>query len=429
MPSPSHARKIGSPRSDAREPIHRMNPSRSMAPGQSAVPCESLRADRGHPDHVSSPAFARFKHVGRPNIPDRERLFERFNDILDRAWLTNNGSYVREFEERVADIADTANCVAVSNGTMALSVAAQAMGLSGEIIMPALTFVATPQAFSWQGMQPVFADVDPTTCCIDPGHVESLITPRTSAIVGVHLWGQICDVGRLAAIADRHGLKLLFDASHAFGCHNKDRAVGGFGDGETFSFHATKFVSSIEGGAIVTDDDQLAERMRRARNFGFSGVDQVSQLGINAKLNELCAAFGITSLESMPALTERNQQNHQHYAECLKHVPGICLITGFSKHQHNRQYIVIRVDASRAGITRDALMERLHQENIGARRYFFPGCHKSEPYAAKRVSLPVTEVIVDEVLTLPTGSAVSTDDIQTICDIIYNLTRPHLRAS
>ena len=419
---PSHTDAIGSPRSDARKPISRMNPSRSKAPGQSAVPGESLRADRGHSDHIATPAFADFKHVGRPNIPDRETLFERFNDILDRAWLTNNGSYVREFEQRVAEIADTANCVAVSNGTMALNVVARALDLEGEIIMPALTFVATPHAFAWQGMQPVFADVDAATCCIDPDHVESLITPRTSAIVGVHLWGQICDVGRLSSIADRHGLKLLFDASHAFGCHHKDRAVGGFGDAETFSFHATKFVSSIEGGAIVTDDDQLAERMRRARNFGFSGVDQVSQLGINAKLNELCAAFGITSLESLPALTARNQRNHQHYADCLRDVPGIDLITGFSQHQHNRQYIVIRVDASRAGITRDELMERLHNQNIGARRYFFPGCHRCEPYAANSVTLPATEAIVDEVLTLPTGSAVSTGDIQTICNIIRSHT-------
>ncbi len=426
---PSRAREVDSSIRATQEVSHWMNPSRSKAPGQSAVPGESLRADRGHPDHVSSPAFAQFKHVGRPNIPNRERLFHRFNDILDRAWLTNNGSYVREFEARVADIAGTANCVAVSNGTMALNVAGQAMHLSGEIIMPALTFVATPHAFSWQGMQPVFADVDPATCCVDPDHVESLITPRTSAIVGVHLWGQICDVDRLAAIANRHGLKLLFDASHAFGCHNQDRAVGGFGDAETFSFHATKFVSSIEGGAIVTNDDQLAERMRRARNFGFSGVDQVSQLGINAKLNELCAAFGITSLESLPALTECNRQNHQHYADGLRNVPGIHLVTGFSKHQHNRQYIVIRVDPSRAGITRDDLMERLHQQNIGARRYFFPGCHKCEPYAAKPVSLPITDMIVDGVLTLPTGSTVSTDHVRTICDIIRDLTRPHLKAS
>ena len=409
MASPT--KQAGPSRDDARTTAHRMIPSRSKAPGQSAVPGDSLRADRAHPDHVPLPAFAEFKHVGRPNIPDRRRLFDRFNDILDRAWLTNNGSYVREFESRIAELTGTKNCVAVSNGTMALNVAAQAMGLTGEIIMPALTFVATPHAFAWQGMKPVFADVNVSTCCIDPKHVESLITPRTSAIVGVHLWGQICDVDRLATIASRHNLKLLFDASHAFGCETEDGAVGGFGDAETFSFHATKFVSSVEGGAITTNDSQLADRMRRARNFGFSGVDEVSQLGINAKLNELCAAFGITSVESLPTLTEHNRRNHRHYAHGLEDIRGVELITGFDQYRHNRQYIVIRIDESRAGITRDGLMEKLNRQNIGARRYFFPGCHRSEPYSAEKLSLPVTEMIVSQVLTLPTGSSVSTDDI------------------
>ena len=396
---------------------------------QGTILNHGLRADHAHTAAVSGPAFAEFQHVGRPNIPNRERLFERFHDILDRAWLTNNGTYVREFEARVAEICDVKNCVAVSNGTMALMVAAQVLGLTGEVIVPSLTFIATPHAFAWQGLQPVFADVDATTCCIDPEHVESLITPRTSAIVGVHLWGRPCDVDQLESIAQRHNLKLLFDASHAFACTANKRPIGNFGDLETFSFHATKFVSSIEGGAIVTNNNELADRLRHARNFGFSDVDCVSQLGINAKLNEVSAAFGLTSLESLDTLTQHNRDNYIRYDNELKDVPGISLLSSTESETCNHQYVVIRINESVCGIHRDQMMQLLHNQNVGARRYFYPGCHRAVPYGQQETSLPVTEDIVNEVLTLPTGTNVCPDDVSTICRLLRSSVESARRAA
>ena len=388
-----------------------------------------LRADHPHATDAQT-ALTEFKHVGRPNLPDRDILFERFHDILDRAWLTNDGSYVRAFETRIAEICRVRNCVAVSNGTLALMVAAQCLGLTGEVIMPSLTFVATPHAFAWQGLQPVFADVNSNSCCIDPDHVESLITPRTSAIVGVHLWGNPCDVRRLESIAQRHGLKLLFDASHAFACTAERRPVGNFGDAETFSFHATKFVSSVEGGAVVTNNDDLAARLRRARNFGFSGVDCVTQLGINAKLNEFSAAFGLTSLETVDTLTQRNRENYECYAVQLRDIPGLSLLPCGQREISNFQYVVIRVDETECGLHRDELMAVLHQNNVGARRYFYPGCHRAAPYALQQHhALPVTEKIVGEVLTLPTGTAVTRGDVETICGLLRATVRSARRAA
>ena len=202
-----------------------------------------------------SPAFAELLHVGRPNIGDRGRLLERIHDLLDRRWLTNNGPYVLEFERQLCQLTGAPHCIVTCNGTVALEIAIRAAGMSQEVIVPAFTFVATAHALQWQGITPVFCDVDPSTHNLDPESVERSITPRTTGILGVHLWGRACRVDELAEIARRHGLKLLFDAAHALGCTHRGRMVGGFGDAEVFSFHATKFVNSFEGGAIVTADD------------------------------------------------------------------------------------------------------------------------------------------------------------------------------
>ncbi len=373
-------------------------------------------------DTLPEPLFAEPKHVGCPNLPCRQRLFERFNDILDRAWLSNNGRYVQLFEQQIRQITGARHCIAVSNGTMALSLTASAMGLTGEVIVPALTFIATPHAFAWLGVTPVFADVDPVTCCIDPAHVEELISERTTAIVGVHLWGRPCDVIALQQIAQRHNLRLIFDASHAFGCETAGAPIGTFGDAETFSFHATKFVSAAEGGAIVTNNDLLADSLRRARNFGFSGVDEVTELGTNAKLNELSAAFGVTSLESMSEFIEHNARNYAAFQQGLADIPGLQFVPNVVGRQHNFQYVVIRVDASVTGICRDDLMGILHENNIRARRYFYPGCHRSQPYCqAAQPRLPVTEQLVTEVLSLPTGSSVAESDVAAICGLIRSV--------
>ena len=259
------------------------------------------------------PAFLESLHVGRPNVGSRERLLARINDMLDRRWLSNNGPYVQEFEQRVADLVGVKHCIAMCNATVGLEIAIRAAGLTGEVIVPSFTFVATAHALQWQEITPVFCDIDPETHNLDPRRVEEMITPRTSGIIGVHVWGRPCDVDALAGIARRRNLRVLYDAAHAFGCSHRGRMIGGFGDAEVFSFHATKFFNTFEGGAVVTNDDDLAARMRLMKNFGFFGYDNVIYVGTNGKMTEVAAAMGLTGLESLADFVAVNHRNYKHY--------------------------------------------------------------------------------------------------------------------
>lgn len=257
----------------------------------------------------AEPAFSEPLHVGRPNIGDRDRLLQRFNDMLDRRWLTNNGPFVQEFEKRIAEMIGVKHCIAICNATVGLEIAIRALGFEGEVIVPSFTFIATAHALQWQEITPVFCDIDPATHNIDPAKVERMITPKTSGILGVHVWGRACDTEALDKIARKHNLKLLFDAAHAFGCSHQGRMIGNFGGAEVFSFHATKFLNSFEGGAIVTNDDDLAQKIRWMTNFGFSGYDRVDYLEINGKMTEVCAAMGLTSLEDIDNIIAANHRN------------------------------------------------------------------------------------------------------------------------
>ncbi len=370
----------------------------------------------------AEPRFAEALHVGRPNIGDRETLLARINDILDRRWLTNNGHYVRELETRIADLVGVRHCVAMSNATVAIEIVTRALGMQGEVIVPSMTFVATAHALQWQQITPVFCDIDPRSHHLDPAKVEDLITPRTTGIVGVHLWGRPCDTESLLAIARKHGLKLVFDAAHALGCSRNGRMVGSFGDAEVLSFHATKLVNSFEGGAVVTNDDELAARLRLMKNFGFSGMDNVLHVGTNGKMSEAAAAMGLTSLESMDAFIAHNHRNYEAYRAGLADLPGLRLLEYPETERNNFQYIVLELDPQEAGVGRDTLLRVLHAENILARRYFYPGCHRMEPYRSyfphAGLLLPQTERILDRVLTLPTGTAVTEHDVTTVCDVV-----------
>lgn len=368
------------------------------------------------------PELGEMLHVGRPNLGNRQRLMKRIDDLLDRRWLTNQGPYVQELEGRLADMLGVEHCIAMCNGTIALEIAARALGMSGEVIVPAFTFVATPHALQWQEITPVFCDVDPATHNIDPQRVESLVTPRTSGIVGVHAWGQPCDIEALSAIASRHQLKLMFDAAHAFGCRYRDQMIGNFGDAEVFSFHATKFFNTFEGGAVVTNDDDLATRIRLMHNFGFAGLDSVIYIGTNGKMSEVSAAMGLTSLESLERFVAVNRENYRAYLRGLSGIPGIHMLTYDEREQGNFQYIVLEVDHQAAGISRDQMVQILHAENVRARRYFYPGCHRMEPYRSyfphAGLLLPETDKLVQRVMTLPTGTSVTVEDVAQICEII-----------
>ncbi len=369
-----------------------------------------------------TPAFTETLHVGRPNVPDRERFLQRMDAVLDSYRLTNFGPQVVEFEGRVAEIAGTRYCVATCNATIGLELASRALGMEGEVIVPSFTFIADAHALSWQGIRPVFCDVDPHTHCLDPVRVEAAITPRTSGILAVHLWGNACAVDALQEIAGRHGLKLLFDAAQAFGCTLGTRLVGSFGNAEVFSFHATKFINAFEGGAIVTNDGELAERLRFMTNFGFSAEDEVSHLGINGKMSEASAAMGLTSLEAMDTIIAHNQRIHCAYLRGLAHIPGVRVMQRNPAERHNYHYVVAELDPTEAGLSRDQLVATLRLENVMARRYFHPGCHRMEPYQqlypAAGHTLPVTEALAQSVFILPTGLAVSEADVAILTNRI-----------
>jgi dTDP-4-amino-4,6-dideoxygalactose transaminase len=370
----------------------------------------------------SHPVFSEKLHVGRPNIGNRDMLLSRINDMLDRRWFTNNGPFVQEFEQRLQAFLGVKHCIAMCNATIALEITTRALGLKGEVIVPSFTFVATAHSLQWQEITPVFCDIDPLTHTLDPAQVEKMITPRTTGIIGVHLWGRACNVEILTDIACRHKLTLLFDAAHAFGCSYKGKMIGNFGAAEVFSFHATKFFNTFEGGAVVTNDDDLATKIRLMKNFGFHGFDNVIYIGTNGKMAEVCAAMGLTNLDSIDEFIDVNQRNFELYQQGLTGIPGIYVMPYNTDDQFNYQYVVLEVDAERIGISRDQLVDILHKNNVIARRYFYPGCHRMEPYRSyfphAGLLLPETEMLAQRILLLPTGTAVDCNTIAKICLII-----------
>ena len=368
-----------------------------------------------------TPAFNTPLHVGRPNMGDKDELFRRINGLIERRWFTNDGPLVREFEQRISNYLGVKHCVVMCNATIALEIAIRALELRGEVIVPSYTFIATAHALTWQQITPVFADIDPTTHNLDPRSVQALVTENTSAIIGVHLWGRACDIEALNTIAKKHDLKLLFDAAHAFACSKGGQLIGTFGDCEVFSFHATKFLNSFEGGAVVTNSDDLAAKMRLMRNFGFAGYDNVVYAGTNGKLTEVCAAMGLTSLDNIDEQLAVNSRNYAIYQKELADVPGLVVLQYDLSERNNFQYVVVEVTRD-AKLTRDEIVSVLHRENVLARKYFWPGCHLMEPYRSTHSEaahhLPNTDCVAARVIVLPTGTAVGIVEIKTVCEII-----------
>lgn len=369
-----------------------------------------------------TPLFEEPVHVGRPNIGDRVRFLERVNQMLDRRWLTNHGPFVQELESRIAEHLGVRHCMLTCNGTVALEIAIRALGLGGEVIVPSFTFIATAHALQWQEITPVFCDINPRTHTIDPAQVERLITPRTSGIIGVHVWGQPCDVEALTDIARKRRLELLFDASHAFGCSYQGRMIGNFGRAEVFSLHATKLLNTFEGGVITTNEDALAQKVRLMTNFGFAGYDNVVYIGTNGKMSEVAAAMGLTGLESLDTFVAVNRGNYYRYRHELERLPGVRMFLYDERELCNYQYVVLEIDEGEASIGRDDLLRVLHAENVLARRYFHPGCHRMQPYASyfphAGLFLPETERLAERVLVLPTGTCMGESEIPAVCDLI-----------
>jgi dTDP-4-amino-4,6-dideoxygalactose transaminase len=369
----------------------------------------------------ATPAFAEPLHVGRPSMGDRE-LFDQYVDRLyESRWLTNNGPLVAELEEKIAEYHQVKHCVAMCNGTIALEISIRALGLKGEVIVPSFTFVATAHALSWQGIKPVFADIDPVTHNLDPGSVEKMITPATSGVIGVHLWGRPAPVEELQSLAEANDLKLMFDAAHAFGCSRNGVSIGNFGECEVMSFHATKFFNSFEGGAVLTSNDELAEKMRLMRNFGFAGNDNVIHPGTNGKMTEICAAMGLSNLDALDSLLQKNRENYEIYHSRLKDIDGVKILENSGDANSNYQYIVINLSED-FPTTRDQLVDALHAENILARKYFWPGCHMMTPYKETQphasLLLKNTNKVAEKVIVLPTGISMGVEEIDTLCRVI-----------
>jgi dTDP-4-amino-4,6-dideoxygalactose transaminase len=373
-----------------------------------------------------APAFDTPVHVGRPNIGRADAMAQYLKEILNSRWLTNNGPLVQELESRIAEMHGVRHCVAMCNGTIALEIAIRAVGLTGEVIVPSFTFVATAHALSWQEITPVFADIDPATHNLDAAAVERMITPRTTGIIGVHLWGRPAPAASLQSIADRHGLTLIFDAAHAFNSCVGGRPLGDFGRCQVLSFHATKIFNTLEGGAVITNDDDLADKIRLMRNFGFCGYDNVIHPGTNGKMSELNAAMGLVNLEALHDFIEANRLRYNQYAEALDDIDGVSLIRYNQCDAPNYQYVVIEIDAD-CGATRDDVITALHAENILARKYFWPGCHRMKPYSElyphAGMLLPESEKLAERVVVLPTGSTLPDGCVETVASVLRMLIR------
>jgi dTDP-4-amino-4,6-dideoxygalactose transaminase len=374
----------------------------------------------------AEPAFAEPLHVGRPNIGNREEFLRLAERMFDRGWLTNNGPLVQEFERRIAEYLGVRHCVAMCNGTIALEIAIRALGMEGEVIVPSWTFIATAHALFWQGITPVFADIDPATHNLDPAAVRRMITPRTTGIIGVHLWGRPAPIDELQAIADEHGLQLLFDAAHAFGSTYRGQTIGRFGHAEVLSFHATKAFNTFEGGAVVTEDDELAEAMRLMRNFGFSGYDNVIHPGTNGKMVEICAAMGLANIDEFDRFVEINRANHARYRDALMDTRGVSLLEYDTAEKNSHHYVVLEISPE-CKVSRNDIIAALHAENVLARRYFWPGCHKMKPYRElfphAGLMLTRTERLAESIAVLPAGADLDSSAIETVCQIIRCLTR------
>lgn len=368
-----------------------------------------------------SPAFSEPLHVGKPNISNRIEFMSHVEQILDNKWLTNNGPMVEKLEKEVAEHLGVKHCVAMCNGTIALEIAIRALGLTGEVIVPSWTFVATAHALYWQGITPVFADINPLTHNLDPEAVRRMITPRTSGIIGVHLWGRAAPVEELQTIATEHGLKLMFDAAHAFGSTYNGQSIGNFGACEVFSFHATKAFNTMEGGAVTTNDDELAETIRLMRNFGFKGYDNVIHPGTNGKMIEVCAAMGLANLRGFDSIIDTNQRNHAMYKQALANIPNIKLLDYAPTERNSHHYVVIEVGKD-CPVQRNDIIAALHAENILARKYFWPGCHMMQPY---RDLFPHAGLVLKNsisvskrVIVLPAGTGVTHRDILIVTKVI-----------
>ena len=374
--------------------------------------------------------------VTSPLLPPLEEFIPYLQQIWDSKWITNNGSFHQLLEKELANYLGVEYLSLFTNGTLPLITAFQALGIhEGEVITTPYSFVATSHAIWWNGLKPVFVDIDPVTGCIDADKIESAITPRTCAIMPVHVYGTPCDVNRIDAIAKKYNLKVIYDSAHAFGVTYNGKSVLEYGDISTLSFHATKVYNTIEGGALICHSAEMKYHVDNLKNFGFRGETTVAAPGINSKMDEIRAAYGLLNLRQVDAAIEARKKVAKQYVEALQDVQGIKLfqpmIDSFASSPNslspcrlNYSYFPIFVDEGQYGISRDALYEKMKANNVLGRRYFYPLITDFEPYkdipSANPANLPIANKIANQVICLPMHHSLSEEDVKRVVECVRN---------
>lgn len=360
--------------------------------------------------------------VTSPLLPNLDDFNEMLKQIWASKWITNNGSFHKQLEKELAVYLKVPYISLFTNGTLPLITALQALRITGEVITTPYSFVATTHALWWNGIKPVFVDIDPTTGNINPDKIEAAITPKTTAIMPVHVYGKPCDTKRIQEIADQYGLKVIYDAAHAFGVEVNGESILNAGDLSTLSFHATKVYNTVEGGAMVMHDEKMKKRIDYLKNFGFANETTVVGSGINSKMDEVRSAYGLLNLKQVDAAIEARHQVAIKYREVLRNVEGVTFFDDIPSVRHNYSYFPIFIDAKKYGMTRDELYFKMKEQNVLGRRYFYPLISEFSTYrgleSAKPENLPEAHKMADSVICLPMHHALSNDDIQRILDSI-----------
>ena len=368
-------------------------------------------------------------YVTRPYLPDVKAYQDGIAEIWNNQWLTNNGPVYQRYVKNLERFFGTANLCVFTNGTLALQIALQGMGVTGEVITTPFTFVATAHCLCWNNITPVFVDIEPETYTLDPAAVEAAITPRTTAILAVHVFGNPCRLEALQRIADKHRLALIYDAAHAFGVEVGGKTIGAFGDCSMFSLHSTKLYHAIEGGVLVFRDSELRQRFIYLGNFGFKGETEVTMVGTNAKMTEMQALMGDLILPDLPKIIAKRKVLTEAYIACLKDIPGIdihALAAPLRQQVYTPNFAYAPVEIrSDYPLTRDGLYEKLKTCNVYARRYFYPlltdfACYRGKVQAS---DLTVATRVADGILTLPIYYDLDVDDVRRICEMIAEFAR------
>ncbi len=360
--------------------------------------------------------------VTSPLLPNLDEFHELLKEVWDSKWITNNGSFHKKLEAALAEYLKVPYVSLFTNGTLPLLTALQALRITGEVITTPYSFVATTHSIWWNGCRPVFVDIDPATGNIDPARIEAAITPKTTAIMPVHCYGKPCKTKEIQEIADKYGLKVIYDAAHAFGVEVDGESVLNAGDMSTLSFHATKVYNTIEGGAMIMHDEVTKKRIDYLKNFGFAGETEVVAPGINSKMDEMRSAYGLLNLKQVDAAIEARHQVAIKYREALRPIPGITFWDDMPGVRHNYSYFPIFIDAEQYGMTRDELYFKMKSQNVLGRRYFYPLISDFSTYrglpSATRENLPQAYKMADSVICLPMHHELSEEDITRILDCV-----------